>query len=105
VSGATATNEELETYSNDLRNLSKELEAGTRATNQAGRRIAKIAKECVASADELFSILQKVRTAGNVNFGSAMKTTFRTMRERKTIEKLQNVLKERRTLLDSACTL
>ncbi len=100
--GATAANKELETYSMNLKELSTELTTSTGSTNAAGRRISKIAKDCLSDADSLQAILLEVRRAGNIKFIDTLKTTFRTMKERKTIEKLQNKLKTRRELLDSA---
>lgn len=100
--GATEANRELENYSSNLKDLSKELDTGTQQTNHAGRRIYKIAKECVASATELQALLFEVRKAGNSNVINFTKTAFRTMKDRKTIEKLQRTLQDRRANLDSA---
>ena len=70
----------------------------SRRCNQAPRRIVEIAKSCTTTADELLVVLEHVRGAGKQV--STAKATFRAMRERKTIEKLQKVLQARQEVLD-----
>ncbi|RMZ00438.1 hypothetical protein D0864_03732 [Hortaea werneckii] len=99
--GATATNKELESYSQSLEGLSKELKSG-QADNACGRRIKAVAQACIAKTEELLKLLEKVRKAGSNSRTAAAKTLFRSLKERREIEKLQNELKEKQALLDSA---
>lgn len=89
-------NKELEQAAVVLKDLRKELESTQR--NQAPRRIVEAAKSCTGAADELLPLLEHVRGAGKQI--STAKATFRAMRERKTIEKLQNYLAARQKVLD-----
>lgn len=99
--GATATNKELENYSRSLKGLSQELKSG-QADNFSGRRIKVIAQDCIAKTKELLELLDDVRKAGSKSRAATAKTLFRSLKERRTIEKLQNELKEKQALLDSA---
>ncbi|KAI7328881.1 hypothetical protein KC315_g6432 [Hortaea werneckii] len=99
--GATVTNKELEDYSRSIKGLSQELEAG-QADNASGRRIKAVGQVCIAKTEEILILLEKVRKAGSNSRTAAAKTLFRSLKERRTIEKLQNELKEKQTLLDSA---
>ncbi|KAI7283702.1 hypothetical protein KC345_g2791 [Hortaea werneckii] len=99
--GATATNKELESYSRSLEELSKELKSG-QADNACGRRIKAVAQACIAKTEELLKLLEKVRKAGSNSRTAAAKTLFRSLKERREIEKLQNERKEKQALLDSA---
>ncbi|KAI7311436.1 hypothetical protein KC315_g12316 [Hortaea werneckii] len=99
--GATATNKELESYSQSLNDLSKELRSG-QADNASGRRIKTVAQACIAKTEDLLVLLDKVRKAGSNSRTAAAKTLFRLLKERREIEKLQNELKEKQALLDSA---
>ncbi|RMY75080.1 hypothetical protein D0863_02824 [Hortaea werneckii] len=99
--GATATNKELESYSQSLEGLSKWLKSG-QADNACGRRIKAVAQACIAKTEELLKLLEKVRKAGSNSRTAAAKTLFRSLKERREIEKLQNELKEKQALLDSA---
>ncbi|GAB1728295.1 hypothetical protein NU195Hw_g2690t1 [Hortaea werneckii] len=99
--GATAANKELENYSRSIKDLSKELESG-QADNACGRRIKAVAQACIAKTEELLKLLKKIREAGSITRTAAAKTLFRSLKERREIEKLQNELKEKQTLLDSA---
>ncbi|RMY90984.1 hypothetical protein D0864_06147 [Hortaea werneckii] len=99
--GATATNKELEDYSRSIKGLSQELEAG-QADNASGRRIKAVGQACIAKTEEILILLGKVRKAGSNSRTAAAKTLFRSLKERREIEKLQNELKEKQALLDSA---
>ncbi|RMY97985.1 hypothetical protein D0862_07803 [Hortaea werneckii] len=99
--GATATNKELESYSRSIKDLSKELKSG-QADNACGRRIKAVAQACIAKTEELLKLLGKVRRAGSNSRTAAAKTLFRSLKERRTVEKLQNELKAKQALLDSA---
>ncbi|KAI7218812.1 hypothetical protein KC333_g3373 [Hortaea werneckii] len=99
--GATITNKELEDYSRSIKSLSQELEAG-QADNASGRRIKAVGQACIAKTEEILILLEKVRKAGSNNRTATAKTLFRSLKERRTIEKLQNELKEKQALLDSA---
>ncbi|KAI6832956.1 hypothetical protein KC365_g1670 [Hortaea werneckii] len=99
--GATATNKELESYSRLIKDLSKELKSG-QADNACGRRIKAVAQACIAKTEELLKLLDKVRRAGSNSRTAGAKTLFRSLKERREIEKLQNELKEKQALLDSA---
>ncbi|KAI7265806.1 hypothetical protein KC335_g8705 [Hortaea werneckii] len=99
--GATATNKELESYSRSLKDLPKELKSG-QADNACGRRNKAVAQAFIAKTEELLILLEKVRKAGSNSRTAAAKTLFRSLKERREIEKLQNELKEKQALLDSA---
>ncbi|RMY44641.1 hypothetical protein D0865_10421 [Hortaea werneckii] len=99
--GATAANKELESYSRSIKDLSKELKSG-QADNASGRRIKAVAQACTAKTEELLALLDRVRKAGSNSRTAAAKTLFRSLKERREIEKLQNQLKEKQALLDSA---
>ncbi|KAI7239965.1 hypothetical protein KC330_g1567 [Hortaea werneckii] len=99
--GATVTNKELEDYSRSIEGLSRELKAA-QADNASGRRIKAIGQACIAKTAEILILLEKVRKAGSNSRTAAAKTLFRSLKERRTIEKLQNELKEKQALLDSA---
>ncbi|RMY40985.1 hypothetical protein D0866_00905 [Hortaea werneckii] len=99
--GATAPNKELESYSRSIEGLSQELKAG-QTDNASGRPIKAVGQACIAKTEEILIVLEKVRKAGSNSRTAAAKTLFRSLKERRTIEKLQNELKEKQTLLDSA---
>ncbi|GAB1735842.1 hypothetical protein NU219Hw_g5182t1 [Hortaea werneckii] len=99
--GATARNKELESYSRSLKDLSKELKSG-QGDNACGRRIKAVAQACIAKTEELLLLLENVRKAGGDSRTAAAKTFFRLLKERREIERLQNELKEKQALLDSA---
>ncbi|RMY13014.1 hypothetical protein D0868_02258 [Hortaea werneckii] len=99
--GATAANKELESYSRSIKDLSKELKSG-QADHASSRRIKAVAQACTAKTEELLVLLERVRKAGSNGRTAAAKTLFRSLKERREIEKLQNELKEKQALLDSA---
>ncbi|RMY43400.1 hypothetical protein D0865_11276 [Hortaea werneckii] len=99
--GTTATNKELQIYSRSIKDLSKELKSG-QADSASGRRIKTVAQACIAKTEEILLLLENVRKAGGDSRTAAAKKLFRLLKERRTIEKLQNELKEKQTLLDSA---
>ncbi|KAI6798925.1 hypothetical protein KC361_g3183 [Hortaea werneckii] len=99
--GATAANEALESYSRSIKDLSQELKSG-QADNASGRRIKTVAQACIAKTEDLLALLDKVHRAGNNSRTAAAKTLFRSLKERREIEKLQNELKEKQALLNSA---
>lgn len=96
ATSSTKRNKELEEAAVVLKELRKGLESTQR--NSAPKRIVEIARSCVAAADDLLLVLENVRGAGKQI--STAKATFRAMRERKTIEKLSNVLQSRQKVLD-----
>ncbi|KAI6886235.1 hypothetical protein KC363_g2281 [Hortaea werneckii] len=99
--GATATNKELDSYSRSIKDLSKELKS-TQADNASGRRIKAVAQTCIAKTEDLLNLLDRVRKAGSNSRTDAAKNLFRSLKGRREIEKLQNELKEKQALLDSA---
>ncbi|KAI3325792.1 hypothetical protein HD806DRAFT_457084 [Xylariaceae sp. AK1471] len=97
VGSATKFNEELEELTREVKQSRQALRAGV--SNQAPRRITELAIKCEKSTDELLKLLEHVRGAGE-NISTARKV-FRAMKERKTVEKLQNSLQEKERLLGS----
>ena len=94
---STARNKELEDALRSLKGVRKDLES---PTTQTSKNIKDVARKCASTHDELLKLLENVRGAGKQL--STMKAAYRVMRERRTIEKLENTLKERQKLLDRA---
>jgi hypothetical protein len=93
---STEKNKELENSARKLKESRTELSTPPRSN--VPRRIADTAKQCAVHIDELVRVLEHVRGAG-MKIGTA-KATFRVMRERRTIEKLENLLNEKQKTLD-----
>ena len=82
----------------------KELKTATTGTTQAGRRISKVAAECVVLSDELVKLLEDVRGAGRRKPLGSVNATIKALRGNKRIEKLRKAVKEKQALLDTALT-
>ncbi|GAW25696.1 putative P-loop containing nucleoside triphosphate hydrolase [Rosellinia necatrix] len=94
---ATTLNQELETSMREVKESRTEL-SSTLAL-KAPRRIADLASKCEQMTDELIALLEHVRGAkGNA---TTAKRVFRALKERKTVEKMQNSLKEKEKVLES----
>ncbi|KAI5357818.1 hypothetical protein Slin14017_G118310 [Septoria linicola] len=102
VTGATAANAQLDEYARDVPNAAEDLKKASSTKSPTARQIAKVAQQCVITADELLVVLERVRRAGQSSFLNDVKATFRVMKDRRTIEKLQNALKTHQVRLDSA---
>ena len=96
---STERNAELEQALRTIKDLRKELNSST-APRKTSKRIRDAASKCIATTDELLKTLEHVRGAGKQI--STAKAAFRVLRERKTIEKLENTLKERQRIVDQA---
>ena len=104
VEGATAANKALESSGRDLNGIVSELKAATANTNQAGKRLNRIAIECIALSDDLIKLLGDVRGASHGKRTVSVQATFRALKGNKKIEKLKNAVKEKQALLDTALT-
>ena len=103
--GATASNKALEASVKEFNGILKDLQTQTTVnTSQAGRKISKIAADCLALADDLTKLLEEVRGATRKKPLGALNATFKALRGNKKIEKLKNALKERQRTLDTAVT-
>ena len=58
--------------------------------------MAAVSRECVSLSHDILNLLSEIRSAGTA------KAFFRTLKERRTIEKLKRRLEERNAALDSA---
>lgn len=96
----TKEHERLHATSKQVKIALEELENQELSENFATRRIKKLARDCVALSIELQELLKKVRGVGKPN--STAGVLFRTLRERRTIEKMQNKLLQDQKELDSA---
>ncbi|KAK5167763.1 uncharacterized protein LTR77_007462 [Saxophila tyrrhenica] len=102
--GATEKNFILEDYSKDLGEVAKECRSKLKQTQAvSSRKIVKIANDCLKDADELAALLRTVRGSGasSESKSEAAKATFRAMKERKTIEKLENRLRAHQAAWDT----
>ncbi|KAI1132889.1 hypothetical protein F5Y10DRAFT_291840 [Nemania abortiva] len=94
---ATNFNQELETSMRDLKESQKEI--SSTLAQRAPRRIIDLASKCQETTNELMNLLQHIRGAGK-DITTARKV-LRALKERKTIEKIRNSLKEKEKLLES----
>ncbi|KAI0448246.1 hypothetical protein F5B21DRAFT_498198 [Xylaria acuta] len=97
VDSATSFNHELEISMREVKDSRKEL--SSTLARKAPRRITDLATKCEQMTNELMKLLEHVRGAGE-NITTARKV-FRALKERKTVEKIHNSLKEKETLLQS----
>lgn len=102
--GATKANKDLEAVTKDINDVVKELKTVTNNNNQSGRRINRVAADCVVSSNELIKLLEEVRGAGLSKALGPAKATFKALKANKKIEKLRNAMKDRQALLDTALT-
>lgn len=103
--GATTKNKALEASTKELHGILKELQTNAAIdSSQAGRRINKIAADCLALADDLVKLLEAVRGPTGKKSPAALNATFKALRGNKKIEKLRNALRERQTMLYTAVT-
>ena len=100
--GATQYNKSLEGSSRELRGVVKELQIATANTNQAGKRLNRIAIECLSLSNDLVKLLDDVRGAALWQPIGATKPTFKAMKESRKIEKLKNAIEEKQALLNTA---
>jgi hypothetical protein len=98
----TKFNKQLEDDCRIAKEYRQALALMTSATGRR-RRVALMARDCAQDAEELVSLLETVRGAGGHvrarNLGKA-RALFRAMKEKGTIEKLQNRLKDRERRLN-----
>ncbi|GIZ46973.1 hypothetical protein CKM354_001007500 [Cercospora kikuchii] len=100
--GSTAVNAQLSAYARDVRNAAQELQRTSTNNTPAGRQIVNVARQCIATSEELTNVLLEVQRTGKPSAFNNAKTTFKAMRGRRTNEKLQNALRAQHERLDSA---
>ncbi|PPJ50412.1 hypothetical protein CBER1_06992 [Cercospora berteroae] len=100
--GSTAANAQLSEYARNVRNAAQELQRTSTNNTPAGRQIVNVARQCIATSDELTHVLLEIQRTGKPTVLSNAKTTLKAMRGRRTIEKLQNALRAQQERLDSA---
>lgn len=96
LGSSTARNRELEEAARLLKGSRQEIERAQ--TSRIPRRILEIGKSCAGTNDELISVLEYVKGAGKQI--TTARAAFRVMRERRTIEKLQNALRSKQSVLE-----
>lgn len=102
--GATKANQDLESATKDINDIIKDLSTSTRNANTGQRRIIALARDCLASSDELLKLLGNVRGAGNAKPTHATIATFKAIKARRQIEKLKASLEYKQKSLDAALT-
>lgn len=103
VNSSTERNAELETAIGVAVETRKSLT--TVQTTGSGRRITSIVKECEREGDELIKLLKYIRDEEGKAKGKPRSTArlfCRTLKEKKTVEKLENRLRSREKQLGDA---
>lgn len=96
VKSATKHNRELEEavrFTKDARGTLSTTNAG------AGKKIGELAKLCAADAKDLLLLLEEVRDAPRSKPRPAVILLFKTMKNKRSIEKLENSLRAKETRL------
>jgi tRNA(Ile2) C34 agmatinyltransferase TiaS len=96
LGSSTERNRELEEAARLLKGSMQEIERAQ--TSRVPRRILAMAKSCAGTNDELIKVLDYVKGAGK--HITTARAALRVMRERKTIEKLQNTLRSKQSVLE-----
>lgn len=103
--GATALNAQLGTFAKGIRDTSQTLQSQHVNTTACGRHLTQVARKCIATSEELLTVLGDVQRVGKASFVNDARALFRVMKGRRTIEKLHNALKSHQLDLEVAVTL
>ena len=97
VQGATAANKALEESTREFRELAKDVKTAA-GQDAASKRVERVANQCNVLSDDLLKLLKEVRSAGRQR-PSMAKLTFKAMKGKRKIEKLQNAVEKQQVLL------
>lgn len=89
--GSTEANTELTKSIKQLTTMQKELRQAGSSPSSTYRQLLRSVQDCSVVASELLQLLEDIRELARKSLG-AMRSAFRVVKERKTIEKLQKRL-------------
>jgi hypothetical protein len=98
--GATAANKALEQSMREFNDIAKGIRTAAGQTS-SGRRLSSTAKQCITLSDDLLKMLEEVRQAERQK-PNVSKATFKALRSKRKIEKLQNAVEKQQAILDTA---
>lgn len=102
--GASQANQELEKCLGQLKQLYEDLRVHTRL-QVTDRPVTKARQDCMAVVDELLKLLNDVRFKSRDNNFAAVRAAFRVLKNKRSIEVLQNKLSQAQTRFMSALSV
>lgn len=102
--GSTEANAELTKSVKQLTEMQKELRQAGSTPSRTLRQLVRAVQECSRVSTELLQLLEDIREVSRKSFGP-MRSAFRAMKDRKTVEKLQKRLADCQEKFQVALTI
>lgn len=101
TTGALPENLDIERRAKTLQRLTKDLKLPSSVPSVSDKRIMYLGQKCAALTEELQSMLNDIKVNGK-GYSQTLKVAMRIIRNKRTIEKLENKICEYQKLLDSS---